>query len=65
MSFLDPHHPFFKTPLRRWLTAILPAAWGIVEIATVDPFWGVIFLASGIYAYWVLIATYNPPNDGD
>jgi hypothetical protein len=54
-KFLDPDHPFFKPAWRRWLTALFPLAWAIVEIATGNALWAVLFGAVGIYAFWVLI----------
>ena len=40
---------------RRWLTALFPLAWAIVEIATGNTLWALLFGAVGIYAFWVLI----------
>ncbi len=54
-KFLDPDHPFFKPVWRRWLTALVPLAWALVEISTGNPLWAVLFGAVGIYAFWVLI----------
>ena len=54
-KFLDPDHPFFKHVWRRWLTALFPLAWAIVEIATGNALWAVLFGAVGIYAFRVLI----------
>ena len=56
MKFLDPNDPFFAKPWVRWATAVLPTCWGLVELLWVgSPFWGVLFLAVGAYAGWVLI----------
>jgi len=52
---LDPNHPFFRPVWRRWLTAGVPLAWSIVEIATGSPGWAMLFGAAGAYAFWVLI----------
>ena len=54
-KFLDPNHPFFRPARRRWLTALFPLAWAIVEIATGNTLWALLFGAVGIYAFWVLI----------
>ena len=54
-KFLDPNHPFFKPVWRRGLTALVPLAWAIVEIATGNTLWAVLFGAVGVYAFWVLI----------
>jgi hypothetical protein len=56
MKFLDPNDPFFARPWVRWATVLLPSIWGLVELLWVgSPFWGVLFLAAGAYAGWVLI----------
>jgi hypothetical protein len=55
MKFLDPNHPFFRNPLVRWITVLLPLGWGIFEFAWIgSPFWGILFLAAGAYAGWQL-----------
>ena len=54
-KFLDPDPPFFKPVWRRGLTALVPLAWAIVEIATGNALWAVLFGAVGIYAFRVLI----------
>ena len=55
MKLLEPTHPFFAKPYRRWLTALLPILWGIVELVSGSPGWGMLFLALGLYALWVLV----------
>lgn len=55
MKFLDPNHPMFRTALSRWATAVLPAAWGGVELVLGNPGWGVLFIAAGAYAFWILV----------
>ncbi|MGL4311141.1 MAG: hypothetical protein ACRCSU_11695 [Paracoccaceae bacterium] len=55
MKFLDPDHPFFAAPWRRWATALLPLFWAGVEIWTGNPGWAVLFAAAGAYAFWILI----------
>jgi hypothetical protein len=55
MKFLDPNDPFFRNPLVRWITVILPVFWGIVEFFWLgSPFWGILFLAAGAYAGYQL-----------
>jgi hypothetical protein len=53
--FLDPAHPMFARPWVRWVTTAAPIAWGGWEFIGGDPFWGMLFLAAGAYAGWVLI----------
>lgn len=55
MKFLDRDHPFFERPLNRWLTTVLPMAWGAVELYTGNPGWAALFLAAGAYAGWELL----------
>ena len=52
---LDKSHPFFAKAWVRWLTAGLPIAWGIGEFIGGAPMWGLLFVAAGAYAAWVLI----------
>lgn len=53
--FLDANHPMFAKPWVRWMTTLAPLAWAGVEFWRGDPFWGILFAASGAYAGWVLI----------
>jgi hypothetical protein len=56
MKFLDPNDPFFARPWVRWATVLLPTGLGLVELLWVgSPFWGILFVAAGAYAGWVLI----------
>lgn len=50
MKFLDRDHPFFASPVTRWLTTLIPIAWGCVEFWTQSPGWGVLFVAAGLWA---------------
>lgn len=55
MKFLDPNDPFFAQAWVRWVTVLLPIAWGLFELFYVgSPLWGVLFLAAGGYAGWML-----------
>ena len=55
MKFLDPNDRFFRHAWVRWLTVLLPTGWGLFELLYVgSPFWGILFLATGCYAGWVL-----------
>ncbi len=55
MKLLDPADPFFRKPWRRWAVTLAPLAWAAVEFATGAPVFGLLFLAAGLYAGWVLI----------
>jgi hypothetical protein len=52
---LDADDPFFAPVWRRWATFLLPTAWGLAEFWFQEPFWGVLFVGSGLYAGYVLI----------
>lgn len=52
---LDANHPFFAPPWRRWATCLVPLAWGVFEMIMQDPFWGILFIAAGVYAGYILI----------
>jgi hypothetical protein len=55
MKLLDPDHPMFRKAWVRWATVLVPTLWGGVEIAWASPGWGIVFLAAGGYAAWVLL----------
>lgn len=54
-KFIDANHPFFANPLVRWVSALAPVAWAVVEFVNDSPAWGMIFAALGALAFWVLI----------
>lgn len=54
-KILDPNHPFFANAFVRWLTALIPLAWAVVEFVNDSPLWGLAFTAVGAFAFWVLI----------
>jgi hypothetical protein len=55
MKFLDPNDPFFRYAWVRWLTVLVPIFWGLVEFLWLSsPFLGVLFLAAGAYAGYML-----------
>ncbi|PKP74113.1 MAG: hypothetical protein CVT84_10055 [Alphaproteobacteria bacterium HGW-Alphaproteobacteria-6] len=55
MPLIDPDHPFFRPPWRRWATVLAPGGWAIFELVTGSPGWAMLFGAAGGYAFWVLI----------
>jgi hypothetical protein len=55
MKFLDPNDPFFARAWVRWVTVLLPVGWGLTELLWIgSPLWGIMFLAAGAYAGWML-----------
>lgn len=55
MKFLDPNDPFFRHAWVRWVTVVLPLIWGVVELFVMhSPFWGLMFIAAGVFAGWQL-----------
>jgi hypothetical protein len=62
-KILDPDHPFFKPVWRRWATGLLPIAWGAVEFWLESPGWGLLFVAAGAYALYVLV--FIGPSDSE
>ena len=58
MNLLDPRHPFFAKPWRRWATALLPMAWGVGEAVMGSPGWAMMFFAAGAYALYVLVLAF-------
>ena len=59
MKLLDPMHPFFRPLWRHILTALLPAAWGAVELYNGSTGWGIAFIAAGAYAAYELLIMYD------
>lgn len=55
MKFLDRDHPFFAKPLTRWITTLVPALWGLLELYWGNPGWAMLFLAAGAWAGWELL----------
>jgi hypothetical protein len=54
-KLIDADHPFFKPVWRRWVTAGFPLIWALVELATGNTGWALLFGAAGAYAFWALI----------
>jgi hypothetical protein len=55
MKLLDPNDPFFRSPAIRWGTVIAPAIMAGAEFVWGGPGWAVVFAASAVFAFWVLI----------
>ena len=56
MRLIDPNHPFFARVWVRWVSALVPVVWGVLEFVWIgNPMWGVLFLALGAFAFWELV----------
>lgn len=55
MKLLDNKHPFFSSPIVRWITVAVPLVWAGVEFVNDAPFWGLIFALIAAYAAWGLL----------
>jgi len=60
MKFLDPNDPFFARAWVRWVTVLLPIGWAAAEFWQGSPFWGMLFLAAGLFAGWQLFFNRKP-----
>jgi hypothetical protein len=56
---IDPDHPMFSKTWVRVVTTVVPMAWACVELWKGDPFWALLFGASGVYAGYKLFI-YKP-----
>lgn len=61
---LEADHPMFARAWVRWVTVLVPLAWGAMEIFWNEaPMWGALFLLAGGYAAKVLLLTPKRPVD--
>jgi hypothetical protein len=51
-SFIDPQHPFYRPLWRRVAIVALCLGWGVYEFVSGSPFWGVLFVALGLFCAW-------------
>ena len=59
MKLLDPDDPFFRPLWIRLATTLVPLLWGLFEFATGAAFWGVLFVAVGLWCGYVLFIKKN------
>lgn len=54
MRLLDPDHPMFRRAWVRWATVLVPGLWALMELASGNPGWAILFGAAAAYAAWEL-----------
>jgi hypothetical protein len=57
-SFIDPQHPFYRPLWRRVAIVALCLGWGVYEFVSGSPFWGVLFVALGLFCAWQFFAAF-------
>jgi hypothetical protein len=71
-KFLDTDHPMFRPLWVRVLIVALCLGWAALEFGLLrilglpagSPFWGVLFLAIGLYAAWGFFIAFRPDGGG-
>lgn len=61
MKALDLQLPFFNDLWRRVLLTVALLAWTVVEIASVNPFWAILFGALGLWCAWSFFFIWRGP----
>lgn len=59
----DLDDAFYRPLWVRLLLVALALGWGLFEFVSGAPFFGVIFVAIGLYAAWRFFVTFNPPGE--
>ncbi|WBU52485.1 hypothetical protein [Paracoccus sp. SCSIO 75233] len=52
---VDPNHPFFRRKWVRIACVVAPAGWAVLELATGNPFWAIVFGAAAAALFHALI----------
>lgn len=63
MQLIDPKHSFYRPLAVRLIIVAVCLGWAIVELTTGEPFWAILSGALGVYAAWMLLVNYTPPQD--
>ncbi|MBI1416445.1 MAG: hypothetical protein GC146_04405 [Limimaricola sp.] len=59
-SFWSVAHPFFRPAWRRAVAVIIVLGQAALEFSHKAGFWGVIFLAAGLYLLWAFFLAFDP-----
>jgi hypothetical protein len=65
MQLIDPSHPAYRALWVRLLIVAVCFGWAVVEITTGDPFWAVLSGGAGVYAAYMLLWAYKPPEPAE
>lgn len=60
----DLDHEFFKPLWIRITVTAVALGWALLEFLTGAPFWGVLFLAAGLWCCWKFFIAYTVPESG-
>ncbi|WP_160008451.1 hypothetical protein [Rhizobium sp. 18055] len=61
MQLIDPSHPAYRALWVRVLIVVVCFGWTLMEATKGDPFWAVLSAGAGVYAAYVLLWSYKPP----
>lgn len=59
-KLLDFNDPFYKPLWLRIVIVAVAAGWGVFEFMAGSPFWGVLFVGAGAFAFYGLFIAFNP-----
>lgn len=60
MSLFDVQIPFFRPLWIRVGIVALCLGWGLFELVSGAPFWGLLFLALGLWCAWQFFVVFDP-----
>ena len=64
-NIIDTDHPFFRPLWRRVAIVVACLGWAVVETLLKNEIWAIVFGGIGLYAAFVLLIDYTPPDDPD
>jgi hypothetical protein len=65
MQLIDPSHPAYRALWVRILIVAVCFGWTVVEVTKGDPFWAVLSAGAGVYAAYMLLWSYKPPEPAE